>query len=413
MSKSVEPGDVNIKQFTISNKTLSASLNAIDQLVAADIWEDVSKPSMFATFTFQDGINLLKNFPIIGEETITIEIQTPGISKPTVFVFRVFEIANVATDPNGKGTVYTLRCVSEEHLRNGAATVLDSQTGTVDNMITHILDFHFKTKKAIIMDPAKGIQTINFPYLNPFKAIDMLRQRAVSKDYVASSYLFFENQAGYNFKTIEGLIKEGKKNIGSREFNVQQNPNATKESVANAFRTILKYENLSKADANKKAAEGVFKAITKTFDLNTKDFSSSDFNMKDVFSKLQTPNNKAQIPNTDDFINNVTGSLPKQFFAPLDTSRPDTFIDTAIAARNSFAVLLNSEVTRILIHGDSGLKAGDLLNLSFPDPSGTTGKKKPDSMISGNYIILRLRHMITPSTKSKHQIACDCAKMGI
>lgn len=413
MSKTVEPGDVYIKQFIISNKNLNASLNVLDQLVAADIWEDLSKPTMFAAFSFQDGVNLLKNFPVIGEETITLEIQTPGISKPTVFIFRVFEIANVVVDPNSKGSTYTLRCVSEEHMRNGSATVQDSQTGTVDTMVTHILNFHLKSKKDIIIDPAKGIQTINFTYMNPLKAIDMLRQRAVSKDFIASSYVFFENQSGFNFKTIEGLIKEGKKSIGTRTFNSQQNPNATKENVAQSFRTLLRYENISKADANKKIAEGAFKAITKTFDLNTKDFDTKTFDMKNVFSKLQLANDKAQIPNSDSFIAQATGGLPKQFFAPLDTSRPDAFIDTAMAARNSFAVLLSSEVTRILIHGDSGLKVGDLINLSFPDPSGTTDRKKPDTMVSGNYLILRLRHIITPSTKSKHQISCDCAKMGI
>ena len=84
-----------------------------------------------------------------------------------------------------------------------------------------------------------------------------------------------------------------------------------------------------------------------------------------------------------------------------------------MAVRNSFNMLLNSDVTRILIHGDTGLKAGDLITIDFADPSGTTDKKKNDMMMSGNYLIVRLRHMITPSTKNKHEISCDCVKMGI
>ena len=92
---------------------------------------------------------------------------------------------------------------------------------------------------------------------------------------------------------------------------------------------------------------------------------------------------------------------------PVDSLRPDNFVDTAVAIRNSFAVLLNSNVVRVLVHGDSGLKVGDVVTLDLPAMTGTTGKKKDDKMIAGNYLIVRLRHMITPSTKSKHQIVFD------
>lgn len=414
MAKIVEPGDVLIKRFELANKSFKAVVSPLDQLLGADIWEDMSKPTMYAEFTLQDNLNLLKNFPIIGEEDISIEIQTPGMSSSTLFKFRTFEIANVVKDSNGKGMTYTIRCVSDEHLRAGSSLIKESQTDTVDKMIPYILSKYLDSKKKFIADEAKGIQTIAFPKLNPLTAIDMLRQRAVSKEYAASAFVFFENQAGFNFKTIEGLIKDGKATIGSRVFNTQRNAQGSKIAQANSFRTIKKFENISKADGNKKASQGVFTAVTKTFDLNTKSFESKDFSLKEVFNKLQKPAaGKSQIPNSDNFIKEYGEGVPKQFFSLKDTLRPDNFIDTAIAVRNSFSVLLNSDVTRILIHGDSGLKVGDLITLNFTDPSGTTDVKKNDEMMSGNYLIVRLRHMITPSTKNKHEISCDCVKMGI
>lgn len=414
MAKIIEPGDVYIKSFEISNKNLKAKMSPLDQLLGADIFEDMSKPTMYAEFTFQDNLNLLKNFPILGEEDISFEIQTPGISKPTLFKFRSFDIANVVKDKNGKGLTYTIRCVSDEHLRAGSSLIKESQTGTVDKMVPYILSKYLDSTKNFIADEAKGIQTIPFPKQNPLVAIDMLRQRAVSKQYAASAYVFFENQAGFNFKTIEGLIKDGKPTIGSRVFNTQQNPMGDKTALANSFRTIKKFEAIARADGNKKASTGVYKAVTKTFDINTKSFQSADFNMKEVFDKLQKPaDGKVQLPNTDDFIKQYGEGVPRQFFNLKDTLRPDTYIDAAMAVRNAYTVLLNSDVTRILIHGDSGLKVGDLITLNFSDPTGTTDKKKNDTMMSGNYLIIRLRHMITPSTKHKHEISCDCVKMGV
>jgi hypothetical protein len=414
MAKIVEPGDVEIKRFEISNKTLKASMSPLDQLLGADIFEDITKPTLYAEFYFQDSLNLLKNFPIIGEEDISIEIKTPGIAKTTLYKFRTFDIANIAKDKNGKGLTYVIRCVSDEHLRAGSSLVKESQTNTVDKMVPYILSKYCDSKKAIIIDDTKGIQTIPFPKQNPLMAIDMLRQRAVSKEYAASAYVFFENQDGFNFMTIEGLIKQGKKDIGSRIFNVIQNPNASKEAVANSFRTVKKYETIAKADGNKKASQGIYQAVTKTFDINTKGFESRDFNLKEVFNKLQKPaSGKVQIPNSDEFIKEYGQGVPKQFFTLKDTLRPDNFMDTAMAVRNSYSVLLNSEVVRFLVHGDSGLKVGDLITVNFSDPVGTTDRKKDDPMLSGNYLITKLRHMITPSTKNKHEISMDCVKMGV
>lgn len=408
-----EPGDVKITRLEIKNKNLSATVSPFDQLLGIDIYEDMSKPTLYATLIMSDNIDMINKFPLIGEEEVSIEFQTPGMTKPTRYDFICFEIANIRKEPNGKGVTYMMRCVSKEHLFNGSSAVTKSITDTISNMVPALFGEYLHTEKSMIIDPTRGIQTIAFPRLSPLQCIDMVRQRAVSKEFPSSSYVFFENQAGFNFKTIEGLIKDGKPTIGSREFNAQENTMASKETQAASYRTILHYENIVRADSNLKAQEGVYKAVTKTFDLATKEFGSSSFNMKNLFAGLQTPGKSKQIPNSDNFISEYASGQPKQFFTPKDSSRPDNFIDTAMAARNAYTILLNSDVTRVSIHGDSGLKAGDLIRLNLPEASGITGKKKRDEFSSGNYLIIRLRHSITPSTKTKHQIVFDCVKMGI
>jgi len=256
MAVTTEPGDIRIKSLSISNKTRKAEINPLDQLIGVDIYEDMSKPTLFAVFIFTDSINMLEQFPIIGEETISIEIQTPGILASTTYTFRSFEVTGVQRDGNGKSVSYTIRCVSEEHLSNGSNTVKQSMTDTISNMVPNIISKYLSPKKPIIIDETKGIQTIAFPSLSPLQAIDMIRKRAVSKQYASSSYVFFENQSGFNFKTIEGLIKDGRASIGSRVFNAQQNVMASKDTQATSFRTILDYRLVAKSDSNKKAALG-------------------------------------------------------------------------------------------------------------------------------------------------------------
>jgi hypothetical protein len=240
----------------------------------------------------------------------------------------------------------------------------------------------------------------------------MLRQRAVSKEYPSSSYVFFENQAGFNFKTVEGLYKEGLKNIGSRVFNAEQNTMANKEAQANSYRTLLDYQIINRSDSVKKAQDGIYKAVTKVFDTSKKTFELIEYQLKDSFKDFETSVNK-KMPNTTDFINEFASGVPKQFLTMKDTTRPEMYMEQAMAVKNSFAGLLNDDVTRILIHGDTGLKVGDVITLKLPQADGMTKRKKQDSLTSSEYLVIRLRHMLTPSTKVKHQIALDCVKMGI
>ena len=220
--QSHEIGDVIVKRLTIkSSSSIGAGIIPLDQVVSFDIWEDVTKPTMYATIIMFDTLGLLEKFPILGEELVELEIQTPGMSVTSSFVFRCFEVTNVQRTPNGKGVSYTLRCVSEEHLRNGGTLVRESMTDVASAMVPYILQKHLQSTKQMIVDDTKGIQTIVFPKLSPLEAIDMLRQRAVSKNFTSSAYVFFENQAGFNFKTIEGLYKDGLANIGTRVFNAR------------------------------------------------------------------------------------------------------------------------------------------------------------------------------------------------
>lgn len=411
--KSVEVGDVAIKRLELRNKTTSAFINPSDQVVGFDIWEDITKPTMYAEFIFNDAIGLLETFPIIGEEQLIVEIQSPGLSKSATFKFRSFEVSKISRDINGKSVSFVLRCVSEEHLYNGSSVITQSYHDVISNIVPSILVKYLHTNKEVIVDQTKGINMLAIPKLTPLEAIDMCRQRAVSKDYVSSAYVFFENQAGFNFKTIEGLIKAGKSQIGSRVFNRQQDLMGSPQAQANAFRTILEYANIARSDSNQKAQQGIFKAVTTTFDLATKQFSTASFNLKNVFNSFETPGKNKQIPNTDDFIDQYASGAPKRTFTPKNTLADDTFIDTALAARNAYTQLLNSDITRVMVHGDTGMKVGDIVTLNLPEASGMTNRKGFEKITSGNFLILRLRHIVDQTTKLKHRIVFDAVRMGI
>lgn len=407
-----EPGDVIVKNIELKNAITGAKVNPLDQLVGFDVFEDITKPTMVAMLYFNDQINLIDKFPIVGEETITFSIQTPGMSQPTTYYFRVFEITNIVRQENDKGATYTVKCVSEEHFYNNRL-VNQSYNTTVDQIIPLILSQYLNSKKDIIVDKTKGVQKLVIPSLHPLEAIDMCRQRAVSANYAASAFVFFENQSGFNFKTIEGLIRSGRANIGTRVFNAQTNAAGDKDTDSAGFRSILSYEKITSTDVNKRLQNNIFKSQTEVFDMLTKEVNKTDFKITDVFSKITTPDKAAQLTNTVQFLEKFADSGSPGFFVPKDSSRPDDFMDTAVALKNSINVLLNSEVTRVVINGDSGLRVGDIITLRLPETSGLTKKQSTNTLSSGNYLITRLRHMIDISTKNKHRVVFDCTRLGL
>ncbi len=410
--KPYEVGDVDVKRLVISSsKSINASVVPIDQMVSLDIWEDMTKPTIYATLTLLDTLGMLEKFPIIGEETVEIEIQTPSLSTPAKFTFKCFEIINLQRLANGKGMTYTLRCVSEEHIRNAGTMVRESMTESISNLVPYILQKHLQTKKPMIVDPTKGIQTIVFPRLSPLQAIDMLRLRSVSMDYTSSAYVFFENQAGFNFKTVEGLYKDGLTSIGSRVFNMNQNALAEKKSLGDSYRTIQSHQVIRRSDTMRKLTQGAFRSVTRVFDVHTKSYETINYDFETLFSSFETTAKKT-VSNTTEWLDQYSKGVPKQFFTVKDTSRPDVFITNAMGVRNSFVELLNDDITRILIHGDTGLKVGDVIRLNIPQVDGLSSQKKPDAFMSNNYLITRLRHMISFNAKFIHEIVLDCVKMG-
>jgi hypothetical protein len=408
--KSFQNGDVVISEATITSAATGARVSILPQVQGIDIFEDMGKPTVYAQLYMFDAINLLTDFPIVGEEDIVISFETPGIGTSVTYRLKVFEVINVIQSDNRQATGYTLRCVSPEHFRNGSVEIKQSYTGQLSDFAYMCVTQYLDTKKKILVEPSKGIKSVVVPKWKPLEAIDYARNNAVSKKYPSSSYVFFETQAGFTFATVEHLIELGR-DIGSRVFKFL--PSETAVSPASSYRSVLEHENLSRNDALQVMDEGVLFAQTETFDFLKKSTSRTEFRIGDHFQKFSTTDAKAQLPQSAKFVKQYGSTSPERYFHIKDSSRPEEYVEDSLAPRNAYKQLLNGNTTRLLVHGDSGMKAGDMITLELPEVVGTTGRKGLDPLLAGNYIVLRLRHVISTGVKPHHEVALDVAKIGV
>lgn len=420
-NKSYEPGDINITGVTLS-KLRSSTHKTVDlkaQIISMSIYEDLEEPSMLLELVLVDSLNLVQDYPIVGEEIIVVNFHTPGRENPTKKGFLTYSIEGTGVHPSGKGSIYTIKAVTPLHFLNVSTLIEKSYNDSIDNIVTDIIktcvnQSDVKQTK-VKVEKTKGLIPITIPRLNPFEAIDLLRQKAVSADFPSGgSFVFFENQYGIQFKSIEGLCKDGKEDIASKTFTYATDTKSDKSREQYSFRNILRYNHLGKFDSIEKIARGSMKNIVKSFDVHSKSVQTTTFNLGEKAKLFTATDKKATLPNSVSFIEEQTKTAATKFYVPKDSSKGNDFIDDAMGLKQAYSTLLNQNAVRILIHGDSYLAVGDLVELNLPEVSGTTEKKTKDRFNSGNYIITKLRHMITTEegNKPKHQIAMDCARMG-
>lgn len=404
-------GHIEVKECLITSTNGDSSLNFFDQVQAFDIFEDISKPTLYAEIFVNDSINLLSGFPLIGEENISITFRTSEAVDVT-YNFRVFEITNIAKQRNGRSVNYLLRCVSAEHFFNSNRYITQVYEGNVSDMVPDVLAKYLNSKKPIVLDPTKGTQTIVVPRMTPLQFIDFCRHRAVSNKYPSSSYVFFENQDGFHFKTVESLVEEGVKNIGSRvfEYKLASTIKNDPSKYADQYRTLQSYEIVQSVDSIERMTGGTYKAVSKKFDITTKQIITTEFDLRSELDKFTFPNKKEKIQVTNDFINQHQTLTPLQFFRFETSLVPQNYIDSSIALRNSYRQILNSNFVRIKVHGDSGLKVGSIIALNVPLSSGFD--KAEEEPGGKNYLVLRLRHVINGGASPTHQITIDCTRVS-
>ena len=411
--KQIEPGDIKIIGIRITNTNKSVTLDIRAQTMSLSIFEDIEEPTVYAELMMVDSANLVKDLPIIGEEDVEISYITPGRDKPTNYKLRTFAVDGTVANPTGKASAYILKCVSPEHFANSVKQVDKGYNNTVAEMVADIVVNELTTKKPTIVETTRGLIPIAIPKMNPFQAIDFLRQKAVAKRPSGGVFVFYENQYGFNFVSLEKLIEDGSKTIKSKVFTYSPDVISDKQRQAHAFRNLQRYEHLSKFDTIDKMAGGMFKNTVRSFDMLSKEFEEVAFELSKQAHTFETGDKKAKIPNTNKILSEAGQGAPYFMFAPKDSSKGNDFVSDLMGYRHSFVKLFNQNVTRCMAYGDNYLTVGDMIELNLPDTSGTTEKKSNDNRFSGKYMITKLRHIITQEDKKfKHNVAFDCNKIG-
>lgn len=383
-------GNVTINKCSLSSLDGKRTLNVLGQVQLIEIYESLIQPVYVATVLFNDAVGIMTNFPLIGEEILTIEFQTPGMGKAK-FELYLTQYTGIEFNDTTKTRSYTGHGMSKQGVLNATKLVTKRFKDQVSGSIKTICSDFLEITDKLEVDETQGIDDLLISNLTPLQAIDMLRRRAVSAKYQSSSFVFYQDRNGFKFKTLEELVDDAKKPAIEYSYDDSLDQDITKDG---RFTNILNYTPAQTASTLEKLQHGGSSNIVRRFDFVTGQVTDVAFS--DSSDEFRKSNDESR-QQTSTFNQKFGQSTSTKTLWSFD-DKDNEDINTKFSKLPGFVNRINQDIIHILINGNSDLTVAMPVKISINASTGMTGTSNKKR--TNNYTVSKIRHIINISNRS-------------
>jgi hypothetical protein len=428
-------GEINLEYLRIfSSEGVRVDLSGI--VVEINLFEDIFSTSFTGNIILVDTLNIIEKLPILGQEYIELKCSTPQVNptKETIIEKRFILHSIVARENISSGAQsYSLDIATEDSIRNLKTRVSKSYTDSIDNIVLDVLKNQLGSSQDLNIGPTSGIRKIVSPNVHPYTLINMLKKEAVADMglNLPPHFLFFENKNGLNFISLESLYMKGtvaKLHAGDKdgdEFTSQSAYHKDDTKIAQSNKRILSHSFGANNDLTVNIVGGMLGSNLITHDIYNKSYKTYNYDYFRDFDKHERVEgnpkpiyNQQIISDTDlgSFANSNVKVHPtcglvndKQHYGDGDlrASRPQDWI---LDRQAKICELHNGGIINISMNGQTHMTVGDIVHINIPITGEDHDKDEVEST-SGNYLISKLRHSISPQQKQHEihmQLVRDC-----
>jgi hypothetical protein len=402
-----------------------------------EYFENIMSPTISMNMKISSSFNFVSNLPIRGGEMIAMEIETlsgtlkfGSVEKDQGIVpgsgeLYVYKLENL--DQPSMAQSFTLKITSPEFFTNETSRCMKKyKSATID---VHVRDILTNTMR---IDPNKFDDLIesttnSYSFIGntkkPFHTISWLCPKAISgskqgvsgegqqaKAVGTAGYLFFENQRGFNFKSIESLVSRTREGSESADAKIKGEEihgpyvHQGKGSIGNLYKTEenfkINYFHVNRGtDIRKALTVGQYANTTIFFDSLSQVTSVYDYKLlgdDGLENQLGSDDEKEESSNELKMLNSrLFVRVSDHGTLGIGTDGFQTSgIDQAYQAKSASRYnQLFSQSVDIQIPLNTRIKVGDLINCIFPEMD--QGRSSDlDKSASGNYLVTRLNHHI-------------------
>lgn len=462
-AKLLSAGDV------IYNEVLLVTQNGIydinDYVVEINIFEDMFSPCLHGNIVIRDTQNLIEKVPLVGDEILTLDINTPELAGPDAQnydptnniqrSFGVYAIKNRVLSNEDKEQLFVMYFMSLEGIRDNVTYLCQKYEGTTDSVVQKVFDDNFKDIPKYVNDANKDkldtapkaelyigdqphTSKISFlpPMWTPFQIFNYLAKRSLgTENPEAPTFLFYETTKCFYFMSVSGLIKsqldagfvQNKFKYRKRQYEEQIGPNA----VAAGYQHIENFEFLTNVDIIQGQDLGHFASSLATLDMVNKEYVGRIYDHGFDFQKYPhlgnyksttnsvTPEKNELKYNSIFPINTIRSSDSKMFVESIhrgvldgtDDDLMNLHPEKYVQQRNSLLSDITTLKVKVTVPGRTNMEVGQIVDLDYPSAKsnrdGSASEEIRDQWVSGYYMITAIHHHIT---KLRHNAICELAK---
>lgn len=383
---------------------------------AINIYEDIFQPVVTGTIYIQDGINILSDYAIHGNEYLFITFGRPNetaANQRYTKTFRVYKISDREKAKDSQIQNYVLHFCSEELVFSNQQSISRSFSG--GNTFEYVAgiclnDLKVSEKKLTDFDASAGPTEFVLTRKKPLEAIQYFAEQSYSAS--RSPFLFFENKNGFNFLSIESLYKRNTvatMEYSAAKFSVDPTvaPFVTSRDINN-----LKYNQ--NFDVVKATREGLYSSKLYTLDLIRQKYNKNEVSLLNSqtaevmidgffpFNEATNRNGKALYEEFDSKIrywltNKGNSNLP--YFISKGVRTNDSYIEEILTQRQMQIEIINNTEVHCIVPGNPQYSAGFTVDVNMPAfTPNLNNERTKDPYYSGKYLITAVRHVIVPGS---------------
>lgn len=396
------PGDILVHSLVVNK------LDYTKSFISFDIYETIYRPGMVLKLTILDPADYLGQQKLSGGEKISMSFNHPG-GGAADYEFIVNRVENISSPPGQKSKSYTIEAISEEIFNSRDKYVSKSYDNKqFSQMVEDIFKEFLKSKKDLNIEETKGMQKYVVQRKRPYEAIDEMRKRSVSSTNKSSTYVFFENQKGFHFTTLEKIFKD-KKIVKTLVQDSATGASFLATKGTNIIAVNIPHQN----DLAKSTSAGVMNS-----EYNTFNFFTLDYKRKQNIKKPEDESKDKGVENRikSEYVSKHDSEPGRISVMPVSNEKKvglggKSHIPEATPTQVAYADALASGVVKMLVYGDSRLIAGSMIEANLITQSDATTPQTGSFSFSGNLLITAVRHMCRDmNTRPRYVCALECVK---
>lgn len=424
------PGDVVIRNLELINSR-GIVVNLKENLVELNLYESIFSRTITGSIILSDDRNLLKVFPILGEELLLINVKTPTLDNSLAIhkMFRVYSVNNKVYSGDGSTQLYKLNFCSVEMFRDVSNSIFQSYSGQPDQIVQQIYLDYLTAPRYIdpqtlreseeftnftILNPAENVIKFVSPGWSPIQCIDWVASKSYSQNMC--NFLFWETSKGFYFGSMEQIYKL-RPSIGNYVYSSSFVSTLDRGDLVKnmaTIKTLTLEKDFNQLDNN---LDGYLASRLIDVDLYNKTYENIDYDhVSKFFEYPHTAGEENSFP-----LFSINTSRNPTVYQQLNYRYPkiydgidNNFNETKkliFGNRRSTMLELDNFKMKIGIPGRTDIEAGTLIAINLPKASPAFTEDKStnfyDELYSGYYLITSLNHKINLMS---HFITCDLAK---